>query len=61
MTKTTYNIALSSSATSESHVAGNSEHDKNRFLTTARQKILYVVIPHQFLGGMTRLNKYVHS
>jgi hypothetical protein len=52
---------LLSSPTSESHVAGSSEHNKNRFLTAARQKTPYVVIPHHFQGGMTRLSKHFHS
>jgi hypothetical protein len=61
VSETAINTALPSSPTPESHVSGSTEHKKNHFLTTPRQKIPPVVIHHHFQGDMTRLNKDFHT
>jgi hypothetical protein len=61
VSETAINTALPSSPTPESHISGSTEHKKNQFITTPRQKIPPVVFHLHFQGVITRLNKDVHS
>jgi hypothetical protein len=58
ITHTALNTPLPPSPNPET---GSLEHNTTPFLTASRQKILPVVILHNFQGDMTRLNKDFHT